>query len=120
MDIGMSGISGSLPALDLSKLQGPGAPRGPEVDPSRLAGGQGAPEAGRAPQFGRILNQFIDSVNETQKTAEAETRKVLMGQTSNLHQAMLAGEESGIALRLMVEVRNKLVEGFQEVMRMQV
>jgi len=87
-----------------------------------------APEVGAAPSaggvsgqsFGRILHQFVDGINDTQKTAEMETRKVLLGQSDNLHQAMIASEESGVAFRLMVEVRNKLVEGFQEVMRMQV
>ena len=107
-----------------------------QLDPSRLrpsalekpaaftpeVGLASTPGAGtpRAPEFGRILNQFIDGLNETQQVAETETRKVLLGQSDNLHQAMIAGEQSGLAFRLMVEVRNKLVEGFQEVMRMQV
>lgn len=88
----------------------------PEVG---TATGAGA-DAARPADFGKLLTQFIDGVNDTQKLAEMETRKVLLGETDNLHQAMIAGEQSSIAFRLMVEVRNKLVEGFQEVMRMQV
>lgn len=89
--------------------------RGASVGGSEAAGGTQAP-----PTFDKLLNQFIDGVEETQKASELEARKVLLGQSDNLHQAMLASEESKIALQLLVEVRNKLVEGFQEVMRMQV
>ena len=42
------------------------------------------------------------------------------GETNNLHQAMIAMQEASVAFSLMVEMRNKLVEGYQEVMRMQV
>ena len=119
MEGGISGINGGLPAWEIPNLNGPAKARGPEFDPA-LSGTQSTAAPGRTQDFGRMLTQFIDGVNDTQKSAEMETRKVLMGQTNNLHQAMIAGEESGLALRLMVEVRNKLVEGFQEVMRMQV
>ena len=54
------------------------------------------------------------------QTAETEKAKVLTGETSNVHQAMIAVQESSVAFSLMVEVRNKLVDSYQELMRMQV
>jgi flagellar hook-basal body complex protein FliE len=45
---------------------------------------------------------------------------VLSGQNVSLHQTMIAMEEASISFQLMVEVRNKLLESYQELMRMQV
>ena len=44
----------------------------------------------------------------------------MTGESTNLHQAVIAGQESSVALTLMVELRNKLVESYQELMRAQV
>jgi flagellar hook-basal body complex protein FliE len=43
-----------------------------------------------------------------------------MGDTDQLHQSVIAMQEAGVAFSMMVEVRNKLVESYQELMRMQV
>jgi flagellar hook-basal body complex protein FliE len=97
----------------------------PEMRTGRAAGAGDQPLGADAigakpPSFGKVLNEFVGQVNESQDVAAAESRKILMGESNNIHQAMLAGEESKLAMTLLVEVRNKLVEGFQEVMRMQV
>ena len=54
------------------------------------------------------------------KAADAEKTKLFTGETNNLHQAMISMQEASVAFSLMVEVRNKLVESYQEIMRMQV
>jgi flagellar hook-basal body complex protein FliE len=54
------------------------------------------------------------------QAADAAKTQVLTGETTNVHQAMIAMQESSVAFGLMVEVRNKLVDSFQELMRMQV
>ena len=48
------------------------------------------------------------------------TRKVLLGESDQLHQGVIAMQEASVAFTMMVEVRNKLVESYQELMRMQV
>jgi flagellar hook-basal body complex protein FliE len=48
------------------------------------------------------------------------TRKVLLGETDQLHQSVIARQEASVSFALMVEVRNKLVESYQELIRMQV
>lgn len=70
--------------------------------------------------FGNILQNAIAEVDGKMRGAAAEQAKVLTGETNNLHQAMIAMQEASTAFSLMVEVRNKLVESYQEIMRMQV
>jgi flagellar hook-basal body complex protein FliE len=50
----------------------------------------------------------------------ATPTEVLLGETDQLHQSVIAMQEAGVAFSMMVEVRNKLVESYQELMRMQV
>ncbi len=73
-----------------------------------------------AQSFGDVLTQAVSGVNDKMQTAEVEKAKVMSGETNNLHQAMLSIQEAGVAFSLMSEVRNKLVESYQEIMRMQV
>ena len=80
------------------------------------------PSTSAAPtqSFGDVLTQAVNGVNDKMQTAEVEKAKVMSGDTNNLHQAMLSIQEAGVAFSLMNEVRNKLVESYQEIMRMQV
>lgn len=71
-------------------------------------------------EFSNFLNKAVTEVEGKMRSAEVEKTKVLTGESNNLHQATIAASEAGIAFSLMVEVRNKLVESYQEIMRMQV
>jgi flagellar hook-basal body complex protein FliE len=71
-------------------------------------------------EFASHLNKAVSEVEGKMRAAEAEKLKVLTGEANNLHQATIAASEAGIAFSLMIEVRNKLVESYQELMRMQV
>ena len=71
-------------------------------------------------EFSNFLNKAVTEVESKMRSAEVEKTKVLTGESNNLHQATIAASEAGIAFSLMVEVRNKLVESYQEIMRMQV
>ncbi len=70
--------------------------------------------------FGDLLNQFVGEVNDKQIASGQAVNDLLAGKDIPLHQAMIAMQEAGVAFQLMVEVRNKLLEGYQELMRMQV
>ncbi len=105
-----------LPSLD--ELTG----KTPSLKASGLGGVDGAPGAGgvlRA-EFTSFLDKAVGEVEGKMRVAEMERQKVLTGETNNLHQATIAASEAGIAFSLMIEVRNKLVESYQEIMRMQV
>jgi flagellar hook-basal body complex protein FliE len=81
----------------------------------------GAPDtAAPADGFGQVLDGLISTVDAKQSAAQAATRKVLLGDSDQLHQSVLAMQEASVAFTMMVEVRNKLVESYQELMRMQV
>ena len=69
--------------------------------------------------FGQVLDGLIATVDGKQGAAQAMTRKVLLGESDQLHQSVIAMQEASVAFSMMVEVRNKLVESYQELMRMQ-
>jgi flagellar hook-basal body complex protein FliE len=70
--------------------------------------------------FGSMLDGLVGMVDAKQAESQNITRKVLLGDTDQLHQSVIAMQEASVAFGLMVEVRNKLVESYQELMRMQV
>ena len=70
--------------------------------------------------FGDVLKNAVESVNSMQHEAGRLEDAVAKGENVNIHQAVIAGEKSGLSFRLLMQVRNKMVEAYQEVMRMQV
>lgn len=70
--------------------------------------------------FGKLFEGMIDAVDGKQKEASALTKQVLLGNTDQLHQSVIAMQEASVSFSLMLEVRNKLVESYQELMRMPV
>ncbi|MFO7578190.1 MAG: flagellar hook-basal body complex protein FliE [Pelovirga sp.] len=82
------------------------------------------PQAGPAQQIGQrfaeALKTTIAGANQAQITANRAAEQIASGETRNLHEAMIRLEEADISLRMMVQVRNKAVEAYQEIMRMQV
>lgn len=77
------------------------------------------PAAG-ASDFAQILQGSIDKVNQTQQQADKMAEKLAGGDTSqNLHEVMIALQTASISFQEMVQVRNKLVTAYQDVMNMQ-
>jgi flagellar hook-basal body complex protein FliE len=68
--------------------------------------------------FGSMLGQFIQDVNTKQVDAGNAVASLQAGGNVSLHQAVIAMEEANVSFQLMVEVRNKLLEAYQELMRM--
>ena len=81
----------------------------------------GSPRAAPAASggFESELGKAISAVDQLQTQADAEAEKVALG-GGNLHETALALEKADVAMRLATKVRNKLVEAYQEVMRMSV
>ncbi len=104
----------------------------PEFPRKALGGAEGQPDGGLgggASQVGGIqpgagfenlLGNFVKEVNGKQMAAADTVTGLLSGQNVPLHQAMISMEEANVSFQLMVEVRNKLLEGYQELMRMQI
>lgn len=71
--------------------------------------------------FAAVLKGSIDKVSQTQKSANAMAEKLAAGDSSqNLHEVMIALQTASVSFQEMVQVRNKLVTAYEEVMRMQV
>ncbi len=70
--------------------------------------------------FGDLLKKAVETVNTMQHEAGRLEDAVAKGENVNIHQAVIAGEKAGLSFRLLMQVRNKMVEAYQEVMRMQV
>jgi len=68
--------------------------------------------------FGDILKASIDEVNRLQGKANHAIEELTTGQTKNIHETMIALEKAEISFKLMIEVRNKILDAYQEVMRM--
>jgi len=70
--------------------------------------------------FKKTLLGYIDQVNELQNRADRSIEKLISGETRDIHQVMIAAEEASISFQLMMELRNKILEAYHEVMRVQV
>lgn len=73
-----------------------------------------------APSFAETLKDAFDRINQMQLDSAELARQFAAGETDDLVRVVTAAEEAGIALQLAVQVRNKVVEAYQEIMRMQV
>lgn len=91
-----------------TQLQSLGTPFRAPIAP---AGGTG---------FEDVLKKTISAVNDAQIQSDRSIEALHTGQTKNLHEVMIDMEKADISLRLMVQMRNKAIEAYQEIMRMQV
>jgi len=78
-----------------------------------------APSSGSA-SFSNVLGGFIQEVSDKQAAASDAVSGLLSGKNVSLHQTMISMEEASVSFQLMVEVRNRLLDSYQELMRMQV
>ncbi|MBI1842464.1 MAG: flagellar hook-basal body complex protein FliE [Verrucomicrobia bacterium] len=111
---------GGVSAAQFEKLAAALEAQPNRVDSSSAAGGLGADFSAPGSEFANVLTQMVREVSAKQAAAGDAMSGVLSGQGIPLHEAVIAGEEASLSFQLMVEVRNKLLESYQELMRMQV
>jgi flagellar hook-basal body complex protein FliE len=70
--------------------------------------------------FGEMVAKGIGEVNQQLLVAQTDLQQLATGNVQNLHQIMIRLEESRMSFQLMLQVRNRLLEAYQEVMKMQV
>ncbi len=70
--------------------------------------------------FADTLKGAINTVDKLQKDADVKMQELAVGKSQNIHETMIAAEKADIALKLMMQVRNKIIDAYQEIMRMQV
>jgi flagellar hook-basal body complex protein FliE len=110
---------GATPGADVMRpkaLPTPGIDAPTPLDqPGEVAPGQPAGDS-----FGSVLGRLVSDVNTKQNAAMQAVDGLQSGQGVPLHQAVIAMEEANVSFQLMVEVRNKLLDSYQEMMRMQI
>ena len=74
----------------------------------------------QAPGFADLLQQSLAQANRLEQQAQALDARLALGESVELHDVVLAAEKARLALDLVVQVRNKAIEAYQEIMRMQV
>lgn len=84
--------------------------------PARTA----AAESPSGPAFMQRVSEGLQQVNDQLLTSQADLQRLAVGDASNLHEVMVRLEESRIALQLTLQIRNRVLEAYQDVMRMQV
>ncbi|MRR34412.1 flagellar hook-basal body complex protein FliE [bacterium] len=86
--------------------------------PSGAAGG--TKPSGAAEGFTTVLGDMVKQVNNLQNQADTAVQKLATGESKGLHEVMIAMEKSSISFQFLSQVRNKAVEAYHEIMRMQV
>ncbi|RYF36726.1 MAG: flagellar hook-basal body complex protein FliE [Comamonadaceae bacterium] len=89
-------VPGALPALRPSTATAPGV------------------------SFGQLVSDGLQGVNQKLMVSQVDLQQLALGEAPNLHEVMIRLEESRISFQLAMQVRNRLLEAYQEVMRMQV
>ena len=98
----------TIPFTELEKLS-------PGILPNSIGVTNTAPAG-----FDKLVTGLVNEVSAKQSTAGESVNGLLSGKNVSLHQTVIAMEEASISFQLMVEVRNKLLESYQELMRMQI
>lgn len=108
----ISGLGGVDPTGGLSSAAGAGAvSAGQTAGTTATTGSDG---------FAKVLSSSIDQLQSTQATADALGQQALTGDLKDPHTFMIASTEAALSTEMVVNVRNKCVDAFNEIMRMPV
>jgi flagellar hook-basal body complex protein FliE len=92
-----------------------------KVFPTNGAGETGKTKIpSKAAGSGNFFGELVEKVNDLQTQADNKIRNMATGESRELHEVMIAVEKAGISFQFLTQVRNKAVEAYQEIMRMQV
>ena len=89
------------------------------IDPRSVYGSAGTGGVGKT-SFADQLMKAVQEVDDLQGRREEMADSMVTGEVTEVHDVMIAAKEAQLAFELLLEVRNKLLESYQEVMRMQV
>lgn len=81
---------------------------------------QRPPPATGGLSFGQLVSEGLQGVNQRLMVSQTDLQQLALGESRSLHEVMIRLEESRVSFQLAMQVRNRLLEAYQEVMRMQV
>jgi flagellar hook-basal body complex protein FliE len=76
------------------------------------------PVGAAAPDFGQVLQQAVQQIEQDQQTAADAATRLVTGQTTDVASVMIASQRASLSLSLALQVRNKVIDAYQEIMRM--
>jgi flagellar hook-basal body complex protein FliE len=116
---GISGIEGGM-RTQVGAIES-GGNRSERLDfrKDQKESGISSPASGEL-SFGDFMKQLATDANQAQQVADRKAEEIAAGRGKDLHGAMLAFEKADIQFRLLTQVRNKVIDAYREIMRMQV
>lgn len=91
-----------------------------ETTPNAFSGAAASGGAAGVPGFGDLVTQGLNHVSQQLMVSQTDLQQLSVGNVQNLHQIMIRLEESRLSFQLMMQVRSRLLEAYQDVMKMQV
>jgi len=91
-----------------------------ELNFSERGGGVSSEAAGSGVSFADMLSRAVNSVDASMKASEQGVQDFIAGETDNIHDVMISMQRAQISFQMMVEVRNKAIEAYHELSRMQI
>ena len=102
--------------MAIPEISGLGLPQGAELKPRHYEISAGDINN----SFGDMLTDAIQSVDDSMKSSEASVQNFVSGKSDNIHEVMISMQQAQLSFNMMVEVRNKVIESYQELSRMQI
>ncbi|MBP2642414.1 MAG: Flagellar hook-basal body complex protein fliE [Firmicutes bacterium] len=90
------------------------------VNPLKTVESPSVSPASGEKNFGEFLTQALNDVNKAQQDAKQASNNLATGKIQDISEVVIASEKATLALQLTMQVRNKVVDAYQEIMRMQV
>jgi len=69
--------------------------------------------------FADTMKEFVQDVDKMQKVADYQVERYATGDLKDIHEVMIAAEQANLSFQLLMEIRNKVIESYRELMRMQ-
>jgi flagellar hook-basal body complex protein FliE len=113
----LSGNSSPIKRINLAELDQLGAAA--QAQPPTTVQPSTNPQSSGSDSFPSMLGDLVGEVAQKQADASDTANALLSGKNVSLHQTMISMEEANVSFQLMVEVRNRLLDSYQELMRMQ-
>ena len=97
--------------VSAASMVSPVGPAGPSQTPAPATGPNGG--------FGKLVGDFVNITNQTQVGSEQAIDDLIRGKTDNVEQVVMAVANAEMSFQLFMEIRNQLIEAYNELMRMQ-
>jgi flagellar hook-basal body complex protein FliE len=109
--MGGSGMANAINQINASQLLQP-----TQLDPAGSAG----PNSAQGKEFKQLLMDSLQQVNQLQQEADAKVENLVTGKSDNVVEVFSAVRKADVAFSLLMEIRNKMMDAYQEIQQMRV